>query len=187
MKSSSKKIVSGLIGLFIIGLFILLLSILNSFNSDEFYTNKVHKSNHYTMNYPYFKNKSINNFISNYIKEVESEPIDELNYEINFVSDVYSILFIKSNDGKIVDYDSFIFDSDGNKQDISFIISDENILKERVKIYLDNSNIVVDNYSETHADYQITKEGLGVIITSNENNADIFNKVLINYNEIEDI
>ena len=182
-----KRIISLLIGLFLVILFILLLGLLNRINNKGLYYNRSKKDNNISINYPYFKNKKINESIEKYYKNISSNLVDEVNYDISIVDNYISILFNKNKDGKLIDYDSFIYDQDGNNINIDSIVTSEESLRDYIKIYLDNNNITINDYPNVEFIYFLEKEGLTIIIISKENNANIFNRININYNELSDI
>ncbi len=189
MKSSSRieKFLSLLIGGLLIGLFILLLSLINRINVTNNYYNRTKKDGNLLINYPYFNNENIDNSIASFAKNINKNLFDEVNYEVSVIDGFTSILFVKSKDGKITDYDSLIFDKEGIITNIKSIVSDENILKEKISIYLLNNNINITDYQNALYDYHLTEEGIVAIITSEENGVVVFTKVLINYNEITEI
>lgn len=182
-----KRIISLLIGLFLVILFILLLGLLNRINNKGLYYNRSKKDNNISINYPYFKNKKINESIEKYYKNISSNLVDEVNYDISIVDNYICILFNKNKDGKLIDYDSFIYDQDGNNINIDSIVTSEESLRDYIKIYLDNNNITINDYPNVEFIYFLEKEGLTIIIISKENNANIFNRININYNELSDI
>ena len=186
-KKLRKRIISFLIGLFLVILFILLLGLLNRINNKGLYYNRCKKDNNISINYPYFKNKKINESIEKYYKNISSNIVDEVNYEISIVDNNISILFNKNKDGKLLYYDSFIYDQDGNIINIDSIVTSEESLKNYIKIYLDNNNITINDYPNVEFIYFLEKDGLTIIIISKENNANIFNRINLNYNELSDI
>ncbi len=187
MKSRSRKYISFLVGLLILVLFLLLLNLLNTFNNKGDYYNKTRKENNIKINYPYFKNKKINDSIEKYYKNINSNLFDEINYEINIIDGYKSILFSKSKDKKVIDYDYLIYDIDGNLVNIDSIINDENKLKEYLKIYADNNNIVIEDYNNARYIYFLEKDNFVTIVITKENDTIMFKRMLVNYNELSDI
>lgn len=186
-RSKSRNIIGIIIGIVLIALFLFLVNLINRFDTKNSYYSRTKKENNVLIHYPYFNNENIDNSIASFSKNINNSLFDEVNYEVNVVDEYTSILFSKSKNGKITDYDGLIYDKEGIIADINSVISDENILKEKIKIYLDNNNIKINDFSNADFDYFLTHEGLSVIITSKDNNASIFTKVIINYNEIKEI
>ena len=186
MKSRSKLFLGIFIVLILLGLVYFLINSLSFFKGNELYYNRVKKNGNLRINYPYFRNKNMNEIVKNYIKSISKELYDEVNYEINITDDYTSILFNGNKNNNVNGYHSLLFDSEGKEQKINFIVNNEELLKEKIKIYLDNNNINLD-INAVKYDYYLTKENLVVILTTKENDANISTKLTINYNELDEI
>jgi len=186
-KGSKKYIIFYIIAVIIVCLLISIFryAILN--NDSSLYKNKNKNESNIAIKYPYFKNNKIDDNIAKYLDEIDRNSYDKIEYIVNTVSDYISIVFIKYKDNKIAGYNSFIYDKENNLTDINAIISDENILKDKIKIYLDNNKIEVKSYPDVTFDYLLFDNYLEVILTIYEEGAKKFIIVDINYTEINEI
>lgn len=175
-----------LLGLVILLLFILIISRIVSIKNEP-YINRIKHFNGVTFHYPYFRQKNIDNEIIKYINSINTKEYNGLKYEINYVDNYKSILFTKYLNNHVSDYDYLIFNQENKAVDINSIVSDENILKEKIKIYLDKYNISVKNYPNVDYDYLLDTDEVSVILTSTDNNSKMFTTVNIDYHEIEEI
>lgn len=186
MSGSKKNIVFVVAMVLVVGLLAFLISLMMNFNNEPYRTKNI-KQNNINMRYPYFHNKLIDPVIKDYLKSIPSKEYDEVNYKINYIDNFISILFGKYKAGKIAGYDYFIFNKDGKLENINSIISDENILKEKIKIYLDLNNIILDKYPDVDYYYFLKPSELNVILQNNNDGIKSFQIMDINYNEIMEI
>lgn len=186
--SSGKKIII-FIGVIVVIIALLtgLLSIMAELNSASPYRNKYTKMNNIKINYPYFHNKSVDVKIKEYLKGLSAKEYDTVNYKASVIDGYKSILFSKSKSNNIQGYDSLIFNKDGEEINIDSIISDEEILKEKIKIYLDLNNISIEKYPEVKHYYFLKPNELEVVLVEEAEEKNNFYTIDINYNEIMEI
>ena len=181
------KMLFCIIVLIIIGSLSMIIKHIDNTHSNYLYKEIVKKRNNILLNYPYFKNKKIDNQIQSYLNSIDNDEVDEVKYLVNYVDNYISILFTKYYDNKIVNYDSFIYNIEGNIKGINDIVSDITILQDKIKIYLDNNNILINNYPDVIFNYFLKDDEMEVILTNKEGTAKLFTTVNINYHEIYDI
>ncbi len=185
MKNSINKKMEIIIFSILIVIIILSLEVLINmvFASNEPYVNHTRVLNDVTINYPYFKSARMNDTIRKYYQD--KTGIDSINYDI-YQTDKYTcILFKEAKDNKIVNYDSFLYDINGNEVDINYFIKDEEILKDRIAIYLEQNNLNISDFLSIKYVYYFMKDELIVFLVDTDNARSI--EAEIDYNEIGDI
>lgn len=182
----SSKIKNGVIYLILVTVVVLFFLVISvSGKKDNYlYLNKTKTINEVKINYPYFKNETINRNINNYLNKIDKTKYDMVDYNINYADNYISVLFSKYKNKKIAGYDSYIFDQKGNIVSLDNLIKDHSSLIENIKNYADKNNIDINGYDINSPICYLLNNELGVILVGNDNNELKFSTLTINYDQL---
>ncbi len=182
----SSKIKNGVIYLILVTVVVLFFLVISvSGKKDNYlYLNKTKTINEVKINYPYFKNETINRNINNYLNKIDKTKYDMVDYNINYADNYISVLFSKYKNKKIAGYDSYIFDQNGNIVSLDNLIKDHSSLIENIKNYADKNNIDINGYDINSPICYLLNSELGVILVGNDNNELKFSTLTINYDQL---
>ena len=182
----SSKIKNGVIYLIIITVVVLFFLVISvSGKKDNYlYLNKTKTINEVKINYPYFKNETINRNINNYLNKIDKTKYDMVDYNINYADNYISVLFSKYKNKKIAGYDSYIFDQKGNIVSLDNLIKNHSSLIENIKNYADKNNIDINGYDINNPICYLLNNELGVILVGNDNSELKFSTLTINYDQL---
>jgi peptidoglycan/xylan/chitin deacetylase (PgdA/CDA1 family) len=182
----SSKIKNGVIYLILLIVVVLFFSVISvsGKKNNYLYLNKTKTINEVKINYPYFKNETINVNINNYLNEIDKTKYDMVDYNINYTDNYISVLFSKYKNKKIAGYDSYIFNQKGNIVSLDSLIKDHSSLIENIKNYADKNNIDITGYDINNPICYLLNNELGVILVGNDNNELKFSTLTINYDQL---
>lgn len=182
----SSKIKNGVIYLIIITVVVLFFLVISvSGKKDNYlYLNKTKTINEVKINYPCFKNETINRNINNYLNKIDKTKYDMVDYNINYADNYISVLFSKYKNKKIAGYDSYIFDQKGNIVSLDNLIKNHSSLIENIKNYADKNNIDINGYDINNPICYLLNNELGVILVGNDNSELKFSTLTINYDQL---